>query len=263
MPPTPRCALLCLLSVQSAVLTHAQDPFEIQVYEYETVPKGMLNLETHVNYVGKGVKFFEGPVYPTNNQLHLTYELTRGITDHFELAGYLVLGRRPGQGPLEYAGARIRPRYRFPERWGLPVKISLSAEVGFPRRVFEENSVTLEVRPIVERSFGKLQLDLNPVIGRALRGPGTSDGWDFEPSFRIAYKASKRVEPSLEYYGSYGPITGFRPVNEQVHLFYPGADINVTENIVWNVGVGLAATPEGNQLTFKRRLGVLFGKPRP
>jgi hypothetical protein len=28
-----------------AVAVRAQDPFEIQVYEYETVPKGMWNLD--------------------------------------------------------------------------------------------------------------------------------------------------------------------------------------------------------------------------
>jgi hypothetical protein len=32
-----------------ALTVHAQDPFEIQIYEYETVPKGMWNLETHIN----------------------------------------------------------------------------------------------------------------------------------------------------------------------------------------------------------------------
>src|SRR4030095_13304985 len=33
--------------------------FEIQVYEYETVPKGMWNLETHFNFVARGTKEFE------------------------------------------------------------------------------------------------------------------------------------------------------------------------------------------------------------
>jgi len=42
----------------SATVARAQDPFEIQVYEYETVPKGRWNLENHINYVGKGTKFF-------------------------------------------------------------------------------------------------------------------------------------------------------------------------------------------------------------
>jgi hypothetical protein len=98
------------------------------------------------------------------------------------------------------------------------------------------------------------------VIGRGLTGP--NEGFDFEPGLRIGYKASKVLEPSLEYYGSYGPVSGFFPTNEQVHLFFPGADINITDNIVWNVGIGFAATPAGNQVTFKMRLGVQFGKSR-
>jgi len=72
------------------IAAHAQDPFEIQVYEYETVPKGRWNLETHLNYVGVGTKTFEGPVAPTNNQFRLTFELTRGITNEFEMAVYLL-----------------------------------------------------------------------------------------------------------------------------------------------------------------------------
>jgi hypothetical protein len=36
----------------------------------------MWSLETHINYIGKGTKFFEGAVAPTSNQFHLTFELT-------------------------------------------------------------------------------------------------------------------------------------------------------------------------------------------
>ena len=52
-------------------LAFGQDPFEIQVYEYETVPKRMWNLETHVNYVDRGTKEFDGPVAPVS-YTHLT-----------------------------------------------------------------------------------------------------------------------------------------------------------------------------------------------
>jgi hypothetical protein len=133
-----------------ATVARAQDPFEIQVYYYETVPKGRWNLETHINYVGKGTKFFEGPVAPTNNQFHLTFELTRGITNHYETAVYLLTAHRPGAG-YEFAGWRLRPRVRLPKSWGLPVDVSFSAEFGFPQRQFDENSVTLELRPIIEK----------------------------------------------------------------------------------------------------------------
>src|SRR3954463_3925514 len=115
---------LLLLLFLGAPLLLCQDTFEFQVYEWETVPKGRWNLETHMNYVGSGVKLFEGTVAPTHDQFHLTYELTRGITEHFEMAGYLVLARRPGNS-LDYVAARIRPRYSFPESLGLPMKTSI------------------------------------------------------------------------------------------------------------------------------------------
>ncbi|MBI1787566.1 MAG: hypothetical protein HYR60_08455 [Acidobacteria bacterium] len=241
----------------------AQDAFEIQVYEYETVPKKLWNLETHLNYIGKGTKSFDGTVAPTHNQIHMTYELTRGITDHFELAGYLVLARRPGvTSVMEYAGWRIRPRVRLPESWKLPVKVSISGEVGFPRKTYEENAAAMEIRPILERQFGRLQLDFNPTFVRALRGPGTKEGWEFEPAFRAGWEVNKRWDASAEYYGSTGPVTGFFPVREQAHIFYPGFDFKASERVAWNLGIGVAATPAGNRLTFKTRLGVLFGRAK-
>src|SRR5215472_2455032 len=128
----------------------AQDAFEIQVYEWMTMPKGRWNLETHLNYTGIGTKKFDGPVAPTNDQFHMTYELTRGITDRFELAGYLILARRVGMDtPLEYAGARIRPRVSLPKDWHLPMDVSISAEFGFPRKQYEENATTFELRSIL------------------------------------------------------------------------------------------------------------------
>ena len=66
-----------------ATVARAQDAFEIQVYEYETVPKGKWNLENHINYVGKGTKFFEGTVAPMNNQVHtvVTFGVGFGMTN--------------------------------------------------------------------------------------------------------------------------------------------------------------------------------------
>lgn len=247
-------ALLILLPIG----LRAQDAFEIQVYEYETVPKGMWNLETHLNYAGHGTHSYEGTVAPTNNQAHLTFELTRGITDTFEMAGYLVLARRVDHAP-EYVGARIRPRVSLPKSWHLPVDISISGEVGFPRKVFEENSVTLELRPIVEKKLGRFQLDINPTVGRALRGPGTSEGWDFEPAVRLAFAESRRLDLSLEYYGAPGPVSGFLPAHEQVHQFYPGWDFQITPNMVWNFGIGVGVTGSGDRLVYKSRIGILFG----
>jgi hypothetical protein len=139
------------------------------------------------------------------------------------------------------------------------VDISLSGEVGFPRQVYDENSATLEVRPIIEKKLGRWQFDLNPVVGRALRGPGTQDGWDFEPGARIGYELSKQLDLSLEYYGAIGPLGSALPGREQVHQFFPGGDLKLSENIVWNFGIGVGVTEAGNRLVYKTRLGWLFG----
>jgi hypothetical protein len=238
-----------------------QDPFEVQVYEYETVPKGLWNLETHLNYIGKGTKEFEGPVAPTEHQFHLTFELTRGITNHFELAGYLVFAHR-ADGGFDFVGWRVRPRVSLPEEWGLPVAVSISGEVGFPKRTYEENSATLEIRPIIEKKLRRWQLDFNPVVARALSGPGTSLGWEFEPGARIGYEYNTRLDLSLEYYGALGPIGQWLPAGEQVHQFYPGGDLKLSENVVWNFGVGWGVTEVGNRLVWKSRIGWLFGRRR-
>lgn len=235
----------------------AQDPFEIQVYEYVTTPKGRWNLETHLNYTARGTMVHEGRVAPSEGQSHLTFELTRGITELFELAGYVVLARREGHSP-DFVGWRIRPRIRAPERWNLPVGLSLSTEVAFPRDLYEEADVTLEVRPIIERQFGRLLVDLNPVIGRSLKGPGSGDGWDFEPGARVGLTVSRIVDLSVEYYGSLGPVSEWLPAEEQVHQFFGGGDLQVAPNVVMNLGFGFGVTDAGNRRVLKARLGWMF-----
>ena len=97
------------------------------------------------------------------------------------------------------------------------------------------------------------------MIGRALSGPGTEEGWDFEPGMRAGYELNRRLDLSLEYYGSTGPVTNSLPLREQVHQFYPGGDLKLNENIVWNFGIGVGATSAGNRLVYKSRIGILFG----
>jgi hypothetical protein len=196
-------------------------------------------------------------VAPTRRQLHLTFELTRGITEYFELAGYLVFARRAGESP-GFAGWRVRPRVRLPERWKLPVLFSLSAEVGFPRDAYEAADATLEIRPILERQVGPLAFDLNPVLGRSIKGAGSDGGWDSEPGARIGVTLNRVVDLSVEYYGAFGPVGDFLPAEEQVHQFFGGGDFQLRENVVLNLGLGVGATSAGNRTVLKARLGWLF-----
>jgi hypothetical protein len=236
-----------LALVLSSSIAAAQDPFEIQVYLYQTVPPGAYNLETHLNRVARGPR----------QESHLTFEVTRGITEYFELAGYLVTASRPGVTG-ELAGWRVRPRFRIPEN-KLPFKFSLSTEVAFPKAEYEANEITLEVRPIFEWSVDKFLLAVNPVVGRALRGPDAAEGWDFEPGVHLGYKVNGKLEPSIEYYGATGLVHDPAPSAQQVHQFFPGFDYRFNDRVILNMGVGFGATNAGNTLVYKLRFGWMFG----
>lgn len=132
-----------LLSLLLAGRACAQDPFEIHVYEYESLKPGTFTLESHLNYVGIGTKTAEGPVAPFNNQFHMTYELTGGITDNISLGFMLLSAKRPGYG-LDYAGWRVLPHFYVPEEWHWPLGVGLVAEFSFQQTTYEENSRRVE-----------------------------------------------------------------------------------------------------------------------
>jgi len=76
-----------------------------------------------------------------------------------------------------------------------------------------------------------LNKDLIGVVGRALRGPGIQEGWDFEPGARIGYELNKQLDLSLEYYAAVGPLGSPLPGREQVHQFFPGGDLKLLKTL--------------------------------
>jgi hypothetical protein len=246
-----------VLSISVAV--YAQDPFEIQVFEYEPLPLGGFTYEAHLNYVLDGTTKFEGPVAPLQDQFHFSSEWTAGITDQIRLGFTVLTSAGPGLG-TQYAGFRVLPHFYAPKSWGLPANLGLVTEFSFVHSIFDENTRELEVRGIIEKHIGRLQMDGNVVFERALRGPGTKDGWGFEPSGRLGWQASEGLTPSIEYYSSLGPVRGFLPGPRQIHLLFPGADWKIREGLTWSFGVGLGLTGMGSQVILKSRIEFEFGR---
>jgi hypothetical protein len=238
----------------------AQDPFEIHVYEYDPLPRGEFTYEAHTNYVVEGSKTASGPLLPMKRQFHFTSELTAGVTDWFRAAAVILTVRRPGDA-WEYAGFRVLPHFYAPPSWHLPLNLGLVAEFSFQPASYAENSRTLELRTIVEKHIGRLELDANPVFTRALRGIDANAGWAFEPEGRVGWRVSSSLTPSLEYYSSWGSIGGFPPLRDQIHQLVPGADVRFRDRVMWNFGVGFGLTPQGSGLIVKSRFEVRFGEP--
>jgi len=225
----------------------AQDPFEIHIYEYETLKRGQFTLENHSNYTS------------TDKQFHSTFELTAGVIDAFSIGFMQLNGVRPGSR-LQYAGWRLLPHMYAPKSWHLPVDLGLVTELSFQSTTFEENPRRLEVRPIIERAFGRVQLDMNPVLERALKGPDRSRGWFLEPGARVGFKATEHLTPSLEYYSSIGPVRDFPPLQTQFHQMLPGVDIHAGEGFTWSLGVGFGLTETGNRIVYKSRIEWKFDR---
>src|SRR5947208_3926170 len=165
-----RRSLFGSLGVIGLFLTHpiqAQERFDISVYPYATAHRGEWEFEGHINYTSRGTSGFDGSVAPTQGQWRFTAEVSRGITDHWELAGYLRGAQVPGIG-LEYAGWRLRSRMRAPESWRLPVDVGFSAEYETARPAFSESARTAELTAVLERRVGGLQLIADPTCERGL-----------------------------------------------------------------------------------------------
>jgi hypothetical protein len=94
-------------------------------------------------------------------------------------------------------GDHIRPRASVPESWKWPVGVSLSAEVGYQRSQYSQDTWTLELRPIIDKQIGRWYLSFNPTVDRAFHGPGVTQGVVFSPNFKAGYDFTKKVNMGI------------------------------------------------------------------
>jgi hypothetical protein len=253
------CALLLatgcwLMAARSAV---AQGNYEIQVYGADTVPPKSLMVELHSNFTPSGqTKVLQG-VYPTNHQEHETLELTQGVNDWAEVGFYVFTSEQSGHG-VQWVGDHIRPRVRAPERWHLPVGLSLSTEIGYQRAVYSPDTWTWEIRPIVDKTIGRWYFALNPALERTLHGPDVHQGLGFSPGVKVSFDFTTVISGGFEYYADYGPLGAIDSLHQQQQQIFAVTDLNVSPKWEINIGVGLGPTAATDHLIVKGILGRRF-----
>jgi len=235
----------------------AQDNYEIQVYSYDTVAPGHTMVELHSNFTVEGSKQVSDGVLPSNHAEHETVEITQGITDWFETGFYLFTSIQ-SDGGWQWVGDHIRPRFRIPESWHWPVGVSLSQEIGYQRRDFSPDTWTWEIRPIIDKKIGRWYLDFNPTLDRSWHGESVHKGVEFSPNVKVSYDFTKKIAGGLEYYASYGPITGFDSLREQQQQFFPSIDLDLGPDWEFNFGVGVGTTASTDHLIIKCIIGRRF-----
>jgi len=234
-----------------------QSNYEIQVYGGETVAPHRTMVELHSNFTFQGTKTYEDGLYPTNHALHETIEITHGFNQWFETGFYIFTSARAETG-WDYVGSHIRPRFRAPESWHLPVGLSISNEIGYQRRQFSTSLWDWEIRPIIDKQLGRWYLSFNPTFDRALQGPETKRGFQFSPNFKVGYDFTKKVAGGFEYYGALGPVTGFDRLHDQQQQIIPSIDLNLSPNWEFNAGVGVGVTQGTDHLLVKMIIGYRF-----
>lgn len=264
MPLAHRCRLAAAIAFGALALPRclaAQENYEIQVYGSETMARGVTMFELHSNFTINGSKPALGdPLSPTNHALHETLEITHGFNDWSELGFYWFNAVPSGESP-QWVGTHLRPRVRVPESWGWPVGVSISQEVGYSRPKFTDGDTwTYELRPIIDKTMGPWYVSVNPALEKTLRGPNASVPFVFSPNVDVGYDVTKRVNLSVEYYGSTGPINRIDDVADQQHQIFLATNLDFGPQWEFNFGYGTTLTAAGDKKIVKMILGRRVGK---
>ncbi len=231
--------------------------FELEVYPYETAGPGEMELESLNSYVINGQRDAEPGQAITHHLWRTSLEMVYGVTDHLEAAGYLDLALT-ANGRFDYAGGRVRGRYRFLEKDQIPINLGLYAELELPNRRFDENDIELELRLILERDLGPLTVRLNPIFEKSLSGADSSGGMEFQYAAKLFYRFRPWMMPGIEFYGDVGPLTHFEPSSEQKHFIFPVVDAKLTRHVKLSTGVGFGLTPASDFTLVKLNLEYEF-----
>jgi len=257
-------AQFCLAAPAAAQI----DPWEFEVYPYKTEPRGMVEIETLNAVVANGHNTPDagtGGEFASQSTWYNAYELTYGLTDRIEAAAYLNLAQPRGAG-LWYAGSKYRLRGRLFDEETLPVNLGWYAELEWPKSPqFDEANLELELRPIMEKDFGRFSLVANPVFEKVLSGEGHTQGFEFGYRNGAYFRWLRYISPGIEFYGGCGLIDDTEPLHEQQHYIFPVLWGELPNGIEYNVGPGFGLTPNSDRvimkfnIEFERYVGALFG----
>jgi hypothetical protein len=246
-----------LLVVAFARAATAQvDPYEFEVYPYQTLGLGVIELESLNSFVPKGHSQGGEGSASGDFASHLTsraaFELSYGLTDKIEAAAYLDLAR-PNGAAFQYAGSKYRLRGRLFEQGEMPIDLGWYVELEWHRiHQFDENELEFEIKPIIEKDFGRFEIDLNPKVEKAIFvGPNKNRGFEFGYVAGFYYNYLRWLTPGIEAYGGIGLIDDSDPLRQQQHYLFPVLRGEFANGIEYSFGPGIGVTRGSDQVITK------------
>ncbi len=236
----------------------AQDSFEIEVYGSETLSRGETSLELHSVFNAESDEPQAAGVYPSHHSINESVEVAHGFTDWFQGSLYVLTSANTAYG-WQWAGDRLRPQVRMSEAWHWPVGLSLSAEFGHQRPCFSPDTWIVELMPIIDKKINPWYFGFNPTFDRSLHGPSVSRGFEFSPNVKVSYNIFRRAAAGVEYYGSYGSVGSFDPLQQQQHQIVPSLKLDLPHRWELDAGYAFGLTPGTKEQVLKVIVGRRFG----
>ncbi len=245
------------------------DPWEFEVYPYQTMGRGVLEIETDNAVVANGHREagsgLSGGTFPSYGMWFNQYEFTYGLTDRIEAAGYLNLAKPNAYG-LTYAGSKFRFRGRLFDEEVLPVDLGWYLEIEYRKNPqFNDATLEFEMRIPMQKDIGPFSVLFNPIFEKPVTGPEKHLGFEFGYSAGVYYRWMRALSPGVEFYGGVGNINNPEPTTEQQHYIFPVIKGELPHGLEYNFGVGVGLTRGSDHVVVKfnvaleKYIGAIFG----
>lgn len=240
---------LGLLSIASLAINPAHadvDPFEFQVYGYDTQGKGNFDPELLNSYVAA-----EGKSGGASGQgiLRSAIELEYGLSKKIDFAYYLNLAR-PDDQTVQYAGSKFRFRGQLWEKDQLPLNFGWYSEIEWWDSHFNNDQLEAEFMVTMQKDIGKWTFIINaPDVDKVFVGVNRKEvleiGWRGETSYQL----TETTRFGIQVYGSAGKANDVTPVGQQQHYVVPTVHTLLFNSLRSSLGLGFGLT-EGSDLFF-------------
>ena len=100
---------------------------------------------------------------------------------------------------------KFRAKARYPRRLlGGLLGLALNVEYGFIPSTYEAHVRGSEIRPVVDLTWRRLYLSVNPILSVDLAGDAAGHP-QFEPAATATVRVVGNLSLGVEYYGAFGP----------------------------------------------------------